>query len=131
MKTKNSIITAALTGLLFLGLAFNSKAQTVANTSQQTTADANKLNVHEITPMQFRVAFYGPQNKTLHVRILDHDRNVLFAENKRVAGNYLKLFDLSTLADGTYTFELADGKEKYSQSFDILTKTSRVVSTIN
>jgi hypothetical protein len=131
MKTKNTMIIAALTGLFFLGLAFNTNAQTDANTSEKVAAVANKLNVLEVKPMQFRVTFYGLQNKTLQVKILDRDRNVLFAENKRVEGNYLKFFDLSTLADGTYTFELADGKEKFSQTFDILTKTSRVVSTIN
>jgi hypothetical protein len=129
MKTKNRILIAALTGLLFSGLAFNSNAQTSVNNSE--TSVSNKLVVQQVKPMQFRLSFYNAQSKLLLVRILDKDRNILFSENKRTEGSYLKYFDLSTLADGTYTFELTDDKEKYAQSFDILTKTSRVISSAN
>jgi hypothetical protein len=81
--------------------------------------------------MQFRVSYKNPISKNVAVRILDTDKNVLFSENKRTETNYLKYFDLSTLIDGTYTFEITDGKEKATQSFDILTTTSRAVSSIN
>ena len=132
MKTKNTILTAALIGLLFSGSAFNSNAQTnVTTTSDKTAATEAKLSVLEIKPMQFRVSYNKVQTNNVIVRILDTDKNVLFSESKRADSNYLKYFDLSTLLDGTYTFEITDGKEKYTQSFDILTKTSRVVSSIN
>jgi hypothetical protein len=131
MKTKTIYLKAVLTSLLFSGLAFTSNAQnTVASSTNSETA-SEKLSVLEIKPMQFRVSYRLPQSKSVVVRILDSDKNVLFTENKHSETNYLKYFDLSTLSDGTYTFELTDGKEKYSQSFDILTKTSRVVSSIN
>ena len=130
MKAKSIILTAALTGLLFSGSAFTVNAQT-ANASEKTISASNKLNVLEVKPMQFRVSYNKPESNAVIVRILDTDKNVLFAENKRTESNYLKYFDLSTLLDGTYTFEVTDGKEKYSQTFDILTKTSRVVSSIN
>jgi len=130
MKAKSIILTAALTGLLFSGSAFTVNAQTT-NASEKTISANNKLNVLEVKPMQFRVSYNKPESNAVIVRILDTDKNVLFAENKRTESNYLKYFDLSTLLDGTYTFEVTDGKEKYSQTFDILTKTSRVVSSIN
>ena len=130
MKAKSIILTAALTGLLFSGSAFTVNAQTT-NASEKTISASNKLNVLEVKPMQFRVSYNKPESNAVIVRILDTDKNVLFAENKRTESNYLKYFDLSTLLDGTYTFEVTDGKEKYSQTFDILTKTSRVVSSIN
>jgi len=130
MKAKSIILTAALTGLLFSGSAFTANAQTT-NASEKTISANNKLNVLEVKPMQFRVSYNKPESNAVIVRILDTDKNVLFAENKRTESNYLKYFDLSTLLDGTYTFEVTDGKEKYSQTFDILTKTSRVVSSIN
>ena len=131
MKTKNTILTAALIGLLFSGSAFNSNAQTNVTTSDKTAAAEAKLSVLEIKPMQFRVSYNKVQTNNVIVRILDTDKNVLFSESKRADSNYLKYFDLSTLLDGTYTFEFTDGKEKFSQSFDVLTKTSRVVSSIN
>lgn len=131
MKTKKTLFSAALIGALISGLAFNTNAQTNVTVSDQTTSTANKLTVLEIKPMQFRVSYNKSQSNPVIVRILDTDNNILFTESKRSESSYLKYFDLSTLADGTYTFEVTDGKEKFSQSFDILTKTSRVVSSIN
>ncbi|REA63246.1 hypothetical protein DSL64_06425 [Dyadobacter luteus] len=130
MKTKTIILAAALTGLLFSASTFNSNAQATA-TSEKTVAADNKLSVLEVKPMQFRVLYNTPQSNAVLVRILDINKNVLFSETKRTEANYLKYFDLSTLLDGSYTFEITDGKEKYTQTFDILTKTSRVVSSIN
>ena len=131
MKTKNTLIIAALTGLLLSGSAINSIAQDNNVSVENTKSVSDNLNILQIKPMQFRVSYNNPVSSTVVVRILDTDKNVLFSENKRVSTNYLKYFDLSTLNDGTYTFEITDGKEKASQSFDILTTTSRVVSSIN
>lgn len=130
MKTKNTLIIAALTGLLLSGSAFTSNAQDNIATDKTENA-STKLTVLQVKPLQFRVSYNNPISKNVVVRILDNEKNVLFSENRRVDNNYLKYFDLSTLMDGTYTFEITDGKEKASQSFDILTTTSRVVSSIN
>ena len=130
MKTKNTLLIAALTGLLLSGSALTVNAQTNIATEKTETV-SNKLTVLQIKPMQFRVSYNNPTSKNVAVRILDTDNNVLFSENRRVDNSYLKYFDLSTLMDGTYTFEITDGKEKATQSFDILTTTSRVVSSIN
>jgi hypothetical protein len=131
MKTKNTLIIAAMTGLLLSGSAFTSNAQNNFATADKTVTASTKLTVLQVKPMQFRVSYNNPISKNVVVRILDNEKNVLFSENKRVENNYLKYFDLSTLMDGTYTFEITDGKEKTAQSFDILTTTSRVVSSIN
>lgn len=130
MKTKNTLLIAALTGLLLSGSALTVNAQTNIAT-EKTESVSNKLTVLQIKPMQFRVSYNNPTSKNVAVRILDTDKNVLFSESRRVDNSYLKYFDLSTLMDGTYTFEITDGKEKATQSFDILTTTSRVVSSIN
>lgn len=131
MKTKNTLFSAALIGLLISGSAFTANAQTAIATSDKTESASTKLTVLQVKPMQFRVSYNNAQANTVIVRILDTDKNVLFSENKRAESSYVKYFDLSTLLDGTYTFEITDGKEKSSQTFDILTKTSRVVSSIN
>jgi len=131
MKVTNTIVTAALIGLLFSGSASTIYAQANVTASEKTVSTENKLSVLEVKPMQFRVSYNKVLTNLVIVRILDTDKNVLFSESKRADATYLKYFDLSTLLDGTYTFEVTDGKEKYSQSFDILTKTSRAVSSIN
>ncbi|SEJ47629.1 hypothetical protein SAMN05216327_11133 [Dyadobacter sp. SG02] len=131
MKTKNTLIIAALTGLLLSGSAFAANAQDNFATADKTENASTKLTVLQVKPLQFRVSYNNPISKNVVVRILDNEKNVLFSENRKVENNYLKYFDLSTLMDGTYTFEITDGKEKTAQSFDILTTTSRVVSSIN
>ncbi|GGB88935.1 hypothetical protein [Dyadobacter sediminis] len=131
MKTKNILFAAALSGLLLTGSAFTCNAQQNDVTSEKSAVTSEKLSVLQIKPMQFRVSYYNPQTKSVLVRILDTNNNVLFSETKATEKNYLKYFDLSTLADGTYTFEVTDGKDKASQAFDILTTTSRVISSIN
>lgn len=131
MKTKNTLIIAAVTGLLLSGSAFAANAQDNFATADKTENASTKLTVLQVKPMQFRVSYNNPISKNVVVRILDNEKNVLFSENRKVENNYLKYFDLSTLMDGTYTFEITDGKEKTAQSFDILTTTSRVVSSIN
>ena len=131
MKTKNTLFSAALIGLLISGSAFTANAQTAIATSDKTESASTKLTVLQVKPMQFRVSYNNAQSNNIIVRILDTDKNVLFSENKRAEATFVKYFDLSTLLDGTYTFEITDGKEKASQTFDVLTKTSRVVSSIN
>ena len=131
MKTKNTLIIAAITGLLLSGSAFAANAQDNIATADKTENASSKLTVLQVKPLQFRVSYNNPISKNVVVRILDNEKNVLFSENRKVENNYLKYFDLSTLMDGTYTFEITDGKEKTAQSFDILTTTSRVVSSIN
>lgn len=131
MKTKNTLIIAAMTGLLLSGSAFAANAQDNFATADKTENASTKLTVLQVKPLQFRVSYNNPISKNVVVRILDNEKNVLFSENRRVENSYLKYFDLSTLMDGTYTFEITDGKEKTAQSFDILTTTSRVVSSIN
>jgi hypothetical protein len=130
LKTRNNILAAALTGLLFTGLVFNTNAQDTTASEQTASAD-KKLKISEVKPLQFRVSYNKAKSDAVVVRILDADKNVLYAESKRTETGYLKYFDLSTLLDGTYTFEITDGKEKFAQSFDLLTKTSRVVSSLN
>lgn len=128
MKSNKIIAIAALAGMLFINPAIVSTASANGNNVETPVSAAKKLSVLQVKPLQFRVVYAEPQSKSVLVRILDLDRNVLFSENKKVEDNYLKFFDLSTLLDGTYTFELIDGKEKVSQSFDISTKTNRSAS---
>lgn len=96
MKTKNTLIITALTGLLLSGSAFNTNAQADLATADKTETASTKLSVLQVNPMQFRVSYNNSVSKNVAVRILDADKNVLFAENKRVETNYLKYFDLST-----------------------------------
>jgi hypothetical protein len=131
MKAKTILMSVALLGLLSTGSFEKAGAQTLEKSDSPKNASISDLSVLQVKPMQFRVSFNNKQSRKLSVRIVDTEKNVLYSENSNVSANYLKYFDLSPLLDGTYTFEVMDGKEKYSQSFDILTQTRRIVSAKN
>ncbi len=132
MKTNHFFLSVALCGFLLTSSAVNLVAQVIdapeKTTKQVPTA---KLVVLQTKPMQFRVLFNTPQNPKIAVRILDSENTVLYQETKVIQTSYLRYFDLSPLHDGTYTFEIVDGNEKYNQSFDIVTQTRRIVSAFN
>jgi hypothetical protein len=68
------------------------------------------------------------QGSVVLVKLTDEDGNILhreFITKKQM--NYSKTFDLSELADGTYTFVIKSGKEKETHSVAI--KTKELVST--
>jgi hypothetical protein len=53
------------------------------------------------------------------------DNEVLFSEYADTNGDYAKIFDLSSLADGKYTFVLRNGSEKSEKTFEIKTNVER------
>ncbi|PWJ58398.1 hypothetical protein CLV98_104257 [Dyadobacter jejuensis] len=129
MKITKTMLSFALCGAFLLGIISNGQAQNNPEAKPLTqTVNQDKLSVIQSKPMQFRVSYLAPKTEVIYVRIYDLQHNILFSESKRVDAQYVKSFDLSNIADGTYTFEITDGKEKHAQTFDILTKTSRVAS---
>jgi len=132
MKTSQFLLSTALCGVLLTASAISVVAQ-VNDASEKVTTQAStaKLVVVQTKPMQFRVLFNTPHNAKIAVRILDSENTVLYQETKAVQTTYLRYFDLSPLHDGTYTFEIVDGNEKYNQSFDVVTQTRRIVSAFN
>jgi hypothetical protein len=132
MKTNHFFSTVALCGVLLTSSAISVEAQvTDATEKTATQAPIATLVVSQTKPMQFRVLFNTPQNPKIAIRILDSENTVLYQEIKAVHKSYLRHFDLSSLHDGTYTFEIVDGNEKYNQSFDVVTQTRRIVSAFN
>lgn len=86
------------------------------------------VKIDEVGKLVFRVKVENLTRKKVNIQIKDDESNILFEQYGASETQYLRNFDLSKLADGTYTFEVNAGKEKYSQSFQILTETNRTVS---
>lgn len=95
----------------------------------KATASTNlTVKINEVGKLVFRVKVENLTRKRVNIQIKDAESNILFEQFGASELQYLRNFDLSKLADGTYTFEVNAGKEKYSQSFQILTETNRTVS---
>lgn len=126
MKTTKMMI-----GLVAAWLAVAPVATNAAGVQEEPKATASTnltVKINEVGKLVFRVKVENLTRKKVNIQIKDAESNILFEQYGASEMQYLRNFDLSKLADGTYTFEVNAGKEKYSQSFQILTETNRTVS---
>ncbi|GAB3339844.1 hypothetical protein GCM10027299_52760 [Larkinella ripae] len=92
---------------------------------------ANAVSIREVGNLKFKVTVNQAIDDKINVSIADDSNNKLYngvLSKKEQVG---RVFDLSQLADGHYTIEVAYGKERISQSFAIKTQVSRVVLARN
>lgn len=95
------------------------------------TANTLTVKVEEVGKLVFKVQYENLTKKKANIVIRDAENNVLFEQYASTDVNYKRKFDFSSLIDGTYTFEVSAGDQKFSQSFQILTQTSRTVLAKN
>ncbi|MCE7065578.1 hypothetical protein [Dyadobacter sp. CY326] len=126
MKVTPTIISA-LIAFASLSATTPAIAQSTNNTHEVYFAD---FYVMQVKPMQFEIKYKNPKTDRVTVRIIDEEQYIIFAEKTLVYKKYHKYFDLSTMKDGMYTFELTDGTEKFVQSFRVSTKTERMVRAL-
>ncbi|MDQ1088045.1 MULTISPECIES: hypothetical protein [unclassified Siphonobacter] len=129
MKKSINFILAAF--VAFSSLAFNATAAITSDPAKETVK-ANPYNAQlaQDSQLRFQLTFQNPDKKKLTIAIKDKENTTLFTETT-TSEAYLRLFDLSTLGDGKYTFEVLGGKNRYTQSFEISTQTNRVVLARN
>jgi len=86
------------------------------------------LQLVALEGMKFKLTADKLQNRS-YVAIKSQDGDVLFSEfviNRN--GRYAKVFDLSMLTDGNYTFVIENGSEKLEKPFVIATEVKRTVT---
>ncbi|RRA98722.1 hypothetical protein [Larkinella rosea] len=129
---KPALLVLALTGLFLLNSA---RAQTPEAISENAkTESAMKLSFKEVGNLRFRLEVTQPLlvlHDVVDVFIVSSDRQVLFANTYSHHALRITTFDLSTLQDGTYGFEIRSGATRIAQKFDIKTKSNRVILARN
>lgn len=123
---KTFFTSLALFAGSFLLLTTGSDAHAQDISEKSTSAFYSDFYVMQVRPMKFKLAYNWPLTDRISVKIMDDKRTLLFTETVLVYKKYEKLFDMSIFADGVYIFELYDGEKKFSHSFDITTKTTRI-----
>ncbi|KAA9352731.1 hypothetical protein [Larkinella humicola] len=129
---KKALLMLTLAG----GVALNpSQAQTLENLPQTAKEDAAlQLAFREVSNLKFRIEVTQPfqlLHDDIRVYILSNDRQILYANTYSHHALRITTFDLSTLQDGTYGFEVRSGSKRVTQLFDIKTKSKRVVLARN
>ena len=86
--------------------------------------EANKSSVELVadSELRFKLALENVKEKSSLV-IKDNFGQILYSANLPKTENYSKIFDLSGLADGNYSFVINNGKEVTVKPFEIATET--------
>jgi CHU_C Type IX secretion signal domain len=88
--------------------------------------DTNQiLTVKQVGNLKFKVLIANSQNQLTKIQILDANGNEIYNEKQITDKLNAKLFDLSNLSDGTYTFVVQKGDTIEKQKVNIITQTNR------
>jgi hypothetical protein len=130
--TGNALAGAALLILLTIGAAA-AQSHAYAHNFEKPVPTALykphtlKVAVYQVedTP-KFKVHFENHDNSPVVLRIRNAANKVLHEEVVR-EGKYVRKFDLVNMADGDYTFEIANGKENISKGIQLQTLSARTL----
>lgn len=93
----------------------------------EALSPAADLNVQALAGLKFRLSFDTIQKKS-YIVLKDNKGEVLFTDYPAKTGKYDRVFDLSNLNDGSYSFEVVNGNDKAVKNFEIATKVERTAS---
>lgn len=107
----------------------------VANNGMNVNKFANftpgsDLNVKALNGLKFVLTVDNIQKKA-YIAIKDSNGEILFSEYVSKTEAYSKVFDLSKLGDGNYTFVVVNGKETSEKPFTISTEVKRSFKSSN
>jgi hypothetical protein len=128
------IMTIALATIGFVAASQLTFAQSKSDknvTPVETSTSKLKANVVEIGSLRFKLNFENTSDRQAQVFIQSDNGETLFSQYAISDKQYNRSFDLSNLNDGTYTIEVALGKEKFKHEFTITTQTNRLVLAKN
>ena len=89
-----------------------------------STTEASELNLRALSNLKFVLSANKVGERTI-ISLLDEDKTVLFRDYANTNGDYTKIFDLSNLADGKYTFVVKNGVEEIEKTLEIKTSVER------
>lgn len=118
---KKTIITFALLMGVSGATIANNDMKIVKVASLTETAD---LNLKALSGLKFILSANKVEQRTI-ISLVNEDKSVLFSEYADTNGDYTKVFDLSNLVDGKYTFVVRNGIEETKKTFEIKTSVER------
>lgn len=111
---------AVLVGVSFANLSIAGEKNNEANSSIELIAGSE---------LKFRLSLEDVQEKS-SVVIKNFNGEVVYSSVLPKAESYSKIFDLSNLADGNYSFVINNGKAISTKPFTISTETKRLVTAV-
>ncbi|MES2796373.1 MAG: hypothetical protein V4683_10420 [Bacteroidota bacterium] len=92
----------------------------------KTKEDPNvNFSIIQMDKLRFKINIPAIKEVVAFIKISDDSGNIIYSENTDLFSISKKLYDLSNLTDGTYTFTLKSGKEYETKSVLIKTQINR------
>lgn len=118
---KKTILTiAVLVGVSAANLSI------AADKVKENTASIELVSTSEL---KFKLSLDNVKERSSLV-IKDFNGDIVYSTSLPKSENYSKIFDLSNLADGNYSFIVNNGSEISSKPFVIATETKRLVTAV-
>ncbi|AWV97813.1 hypothetical protein [Arcticibacterium luteifluviistationis] len=114
-----------LSAVMLIGLSTASIANDYIFATNFAKGD---LTLKAMKNLKFKVAAFNLDAKS--ILELKDDSGVILYKTAVVNEDYVKVFDLSSLPDGSYKLVLTTGKESTVKPFEIKTETTRVVTNL-
>jgi hypothetical protein len=83
------------------------------------------LSIKEVNNLKFKLNYSTLNSGQVTIKIMDDTGNEIYSQNSEIIDISKKLYDLSNLNDGKYTFTLKSGIINEKISIEIKTQTNR------
>lgn len=121
------LVAAVWMGVSAANLATANTISPATETSTDATVD---VRLETFKDMKFKLTVKNLSNRS-YIAIKRATGEVLYTEYASKTENYSKVFDLSNLADGKYTFLVETGNGTKEKPFTITTETTRTVTAVS
>lgn len=116
---------------VLMGVSAASFATEINNNAVEVRGDRTvELSVETFKDLKFKLSIKNLANRS-YIAIKSSAGEVLYSEYATVnTAEYSKVFDLSNLLDGKYTFVVETNKGYVEKPFEIKTQTTRIVMPV-
>jgi len=105
-------------------------ANTINPSTEVRTDETVDMNVETFKDMKFKLTIKNLSNRA-YIAIKRATGEIMYSEYASKSDSYSKVFDLSNLSDGKYSFVVETGNGNVEKPFTITTETTRTVTPIS
>lgn len=121
---KSILFIAVLMGVSAANVSVANNGLKIVDLAANTAGD---LNVKALDGLKFKLTIEKLQNKS-YIVIKNADGEVVYSEYAGKSEVFSKVYDLSSLPDGNYSFIVANGNETIEKPFAISTEVKRTAT---
>jgi len=115
--------------ILSVAVLMGVSAANLSFAGEKVANNAAAIELVSSSDLKFKLTLESVKERSSLV-IKDNDGGIVYSTSIPKSENYTKIFDLSNLLDGNYSFIVNNGNEITSKPFVISTETKRLVTAV-